>query len=453
MKALHFESNGDPTLSDEKLWLILSYLNNKNIQHLDHITFNSQFFFMPHVNRIPQYEHQWVEGDIVKLGPYIPFPSETLKFLNTYLTVSKYDEYVKKNLLAAAEQNSEIHKNLNFSFETITHSNENPLLAADDVQKFTLTSQPLIQILKSLNTYSNNPMADILHFLIGGEAFILDSLRGILPPEDLKQMKWLTGSGLPFTIMEPTKTTRHLNLLSCKGMLFVKDHFRHLVDAFALNSPASLPRPTEIFSQGLLKTLPVSGQEGTISSYRDFTNIFVGKTGTLNEAKMLSTFISANSGIRLLTMMGVAPKRYLNRLADTYKLMLSQAIKAFRGAQPFDYSPPDTFFQGKTPTIALNNELFHKLRSFTNTEDQIQFLINDSRCQEDNCLYLVQKLIQKFIKKEKRKSTVAFSSTATDDDSLIFHAIVSNKAFIVKELLNAGADPNATIYNTQTRLS
>ena len=274
MKALHFESNGDPTLSDEKLWLILSYLNNKNIQHLDHITFNSQFFFMPHVNRIPQYEHQWVEGDIVKLGPYIPFPSETLKFLNTYLTVSKYDEYVKKNLLAAAEQNSEIHKNLNFSFETITHSNENPLLAADDVQKFTLTSQPLIQILKSLNTYSNNPMADILHFLIGGEAFILDSLRGILPPEDLKQMKWFTGSGLPFTIMEPTKTTRHLNLLSCKGMLFVKDHFRHLVDAFALNSPASLPRPTEIFSQGLLKTLPVSGQEGTISSYRDFTNIF-----------------------------------------------------------------------------------------------------------------------------------------------------------------------------------
>jgi len=443
--ALHFESNGDPTFNDEKLWLILSKLNENNIMSLSDITFNSQFYFMPHLLRSPHYEHQWVEGNTVKVGPYIPSVIETEKFLNLYLNTSQYNATIKKQFAVIAEENSNINKDLKFNFDNLSYRQDNPLIDAEDVQKFEITSPPLINILKTLNSVSNNPMADILYYSFGGESIVLDSLRGILPADDLKKMKWYTGSGLPLTVMDPTTTKRNVNLLSCKGMLFVKDHFRHLVDALSMSDFFELPRPYELFSQGLLKSLPVSGREGTISSYRDFINIFVGKTGTLNEAKMLSTFISANSGIRLLTMMGTAPHKHLSRLSDTYKLMLNQAIKAFSGANPFEYSPQNAkiaIMEAHSLSSKPAIELLEEIKDLPSFEQKIMYLINNSNCVKENCLEIIRSLLKKNLSRY----------TDDNDDPLLLHAIVSNKTFLVKELLDAGFSPNHKIYKNQIPL-
>lgn len=441
LNALHLESNGDPTLNDEKLWIILSKINQWNAKKINQVSFNSNFFFMPHLLRIPHYEHQWIEGDTLKVGPYIPYPSETSKFLSLYLNVNAYDAQIRKHLDLASEKNSEIDKNLSFNYSELIHSNENPLLKADDLQIFEFQSQPLLHIIKYINSVSNNPMTDILYYSIGGETSVADSLRGILPADDLKKMEWYTGSGLPLTFMSPNTTTRKLNLLTCKGMLFIKDHFRHLVDALSLNGGFNLPRPSELFSAGLLKSLPVSGQEGTISSYTDFTNVFVGKTGTLKDAKMLSTFISAKSGIRLLTMMGMAPSRYLSRLSDTYKLMLNQAIKAFRGASPFNYTPTNSTsenFVSKFP-----EELMQEIKILPSVNEKLLYLVNSNSCEENNCLGIIRTLL---------KSQNKLLEKINLDDSLLLHAIVANKEFIVRELLRTGFDPNIRVYNTKIPL-
>lgn len=445
MNAIHIESNGDPTLSDEKIWLMISKINEWQIKKIKKLTFNERFYFMPYLYRNPQFEYRRIEGNITKVGPYIPFPAQTQVYLHYYLNTENYSTLIKKQLLEMSEENSQINKNLSFNVEEISLIKTNPLSHAADLQQFSFNSLPLIHILKYMNSVSNNPITDIMHYDIGGTIEVNDSLRGILPAEDLKLMAWYSGSGLPLTSTTSSSSLRQVNLLSCRGMLFVKQHFKNLVDALTLDEAFNLPRPFDPFSSGLLKSLPVSGQEGTIRNYSEFTNIFVGKTGTLRDAKLLTTFISTHTGTRLFTMMGVAATERLNRLTDVYKIMLTKAIEAFSGAMVFNYTPPkiaDNKSANKTKLKPLSD-----LRQVTNfyrsSYNKILFLMNNSDCVEENCQELVRSIL---------KADQSWNKLAKGHDSLLQQSIIANNLFVTRELLLAGADANQKVFHNKIPL-
>lgn len=440
MNALHVESNGDPSLSDEKIWLIISKLNQWQVKKISKVTFNERFYFMPYVYRSPTFEYRWTEGTTTKIGPFSPFPAQTKSYLNLYLNTAKYTTLVKQQLTEISNQNKNVNKALAMSVTSVALSKTNPLLKATDLKQFSITSPALTKLLKYLNSVSNNPMADIIHYDIGGANTVMDAMRGILPADDLKNMTWYAGSGLPLTTIKTNSSTRQLNQLSCRGMLFVNDHFKNLVDALTLGDTFHIPQPFDAFSEGLLKTLPVSGREGTIRGYTALANVFVGKTGTLRDAKLLTTFISAKSGTRLLTMMGVAASEKLSRLSDVYRIMLNKSIEAFSGAAPFSYTPFSTS-SNLTPNVKSAEELAATVALIPTTFKKIVFLINSSDCTESNCQELVQTIL---------KSDRQWAQASTETDSLLQQAIIADNYFITRELLAAGANANHQVFKTKT---
>lgn len=437
--ALHIESTGDPTFSDEKIWLLISKLNSWQVKKIAKVTFNERFYFMPYVYHNPTFEYRWTEGKTTKIGPFSPFPAQVKAYLDQYLNTDKYSALVKQQLSELSQQNKDINNKLVLNATSVAMSKTNPLINAPDLKQFQITSSSLVKILKYLNSVSNNPMADMVYYGIGGVNIVMDSLRGILPADDLKHMTWYAGSGLPLTTISANSSIRQVNQLSCRGMLYVKEHFKNLVDALTVEDTFHVPQPLERFSTGLLNTLPVSGREGTVRSYTSLTNVFVGKTGTLKDAKLLTTFISSKSGTRLLTMMGQAPSERLSRLSDVYRLMLNKAIAAFSGALPFHYTPLATAAQF-TPKTKTAKELADLTNFFPTSYQKVIYLLNNSDCIEINCRDLVHSIL---------KSDRNWLNITSQNDSVLQQAIIANNYFITQELLSAGANANQKVYKTK----
>ena len=296
--SLYVIGSGDPAFFYENALLITDKLNRSGIRA--------------------------VEGDLVVLGQFYFNLSASREaaaksFRNT-LTPETWSAGVKSAFsrflsMRAAEGRSAnsqaqapwstLPPSLKVSGQTITNS------AVDTTNLKLLavhTSLPLVRVLKGLNDFSNNWMANVIGNLVGGPLAVQAFLRTEVGLKD-EELNIVTSSGLGS------------NYISPRGTIHILRKLIHYLD-------------TKGF--GIEEMLPVAGVDaGTLQ--RRYTDAFrgsvVGKTGTLNS-------VSALAGVAYTRGRGPLLFVIYNRGGSTY---------SFRAVQDETMKKVITFFGGPAP--------------------------------------------------------------------------------------------------------
>jgi D-alanyl-D-alanine carboxypeptidase/D-alanyl-D-alanine-endopeptidase (penicillin-binding protein 4) len=170
------------------------------------------------------------------------------------------------------------------------------------------TSLPLVRVLKGLNDFSNNWMANVIGNLVGGPLAVQEFLRSEVGLKN-EELSIVTSSGLGS------------NAISPRGTIHILRKLIHYLD-------------TKGF--GIEEMLPVAGVDaGTLQRrYTDaFRGSIVGKTGTLSSVSALAGVAYTRGRGRLLFVI-------YNRGGSTYR---------FRAAQDETMKKVITFFGGPAP--------------------------------------------------------------------------------------------------------
>lgn len=266
---LHIEGSADPFMGNEKMYFLLSQLNDLGFSHFDKITFDKNFIVFPNAQG-----HIEEHPDIT--------PESIAKNLKVYFNPASWSaamkaDYARVQAMAAPGR---MRKSVTFSVSEIEDSEGNPFDEIEDVQKLTLSSPPLSRYLKEMNVESNNYVAQMLFQQLGGEkyfvSYMVENYRF-----GTKTLRFWSGSGLPTMI----EGIRYDNYATCGSMLT-------LIEA--------LKAKTE--KQGLMleEIVAVPGSDqGTFRNRifpADYKNAFVAKTGTLMHTSTLAGAMSTKSG-------------------------------------------------------------------------------------------------------------------------------------------------------------
>lgn len=299
--SLYVIGSGDPAFFYENALLIADKLNRSGIRA--------------------------VEGDLVVLGQFYFNLSASREaaaknFRNT-LTPETWSAGVKSafsrflSMRASEARSAEtqapwstLPPSLKVSGQTITNS------AVDTTNLKLLavhTSLPLVRVLKGLNDFSNNWMANVIGNLVGGPLAVQAFLRTEVGLKD-DELSIVTSSGLGS------------NAISPRGTIHILRKLIHYLD-------------TKGF--GIEEMLPVAGVDaGTLQ--RRYTDAFrgsvVGKTGTLSS-------VSALAGVAYTRGRGPLLFVIYNRGGSTYNFRavqdetMKKVITFFGGPAPVRYSP------------------------------------------------------------------------------------------------------------------
>ncbi len=311
---LHIEGSADPFMGNEKMYFLLSQLNDLGHTHFNKITFDKNFIVFPNA-----------QGHIEE-HPVIT-PETIAKNLRAYFNTATWTaamkaDYSRVQSMAAPGR---MRKTVTFSVSEVEDLEGNPFDENMDVQKLTLSSPPLSRYLKEMNVESNNYVAQMLFQQLGGERYFLTYMTENFR-YGTKVLRFWSGSGLP-TMLEGI---RYDNYATCSSMLT-------LIEA--------LKDKTE--KQGLtledIVAVPGSDQ-GTFRNRifpADFKNAFVAKTGSLMHTSTLAGAMSTRSGLSFYGVFNqstdiVSSKKVQNAMVATLMNELG-GPKAFNyKVEPFD---------------------------------------------------------------------------------------------------------------------
>jgi D-alanyl-D-alanine carboxypeptidase/D-alanyl-D-alanine-endopeptidase (penicillin-binding protein 4) len=267
---LHIQGSFDPFLGNEKMFYLLSQLNEKGYSKFDTITFDKNAIIFPDVQySIDEY-------------PSIS-PATVKRHLKNYFntdswssdTKSEYKNY--HDLAKAGRFVDDIH----FEVGDVQYSEANPFGNDSDVVVLTLSSPSLYKYVKQMNIKSNNYVADTLFRQLGGASKFEQYLKEKYNLST-DQIRFFTGSGLPSVIDGKRKD----NYASCSIML-------HLI--------TELRKTVEAQKKEMEDIVAVPGSDGGTFRNRifpaDFKNSFVAKTGTLMHTSTLTGMMNTQKGI------------------------------------------------------------------------------------------------------------------------------------------------------------
>lgn len=355
LRKMHITGGKDPLMGDRKIWWILSFLNAQHITHVDELTFDDNFYFFPTVFENHHYEHQWSKNNIRYRGPFHSNSEQTSKYLSDYMNTAHYQVTVKNKLQLLSEVFPDlINKSMQFDATQISYSANNPLLisatdaanndatfVSSDVEVFSFASAPLQQILKYMNTYSNNVIADLLFQGLGEgtelKKFLLAS-HILTNPGDLT---FYTGSGIPLSIFIGKKSQRLLNQTNCTTALkalTILGHWSEQVDVHEVFTHFDIPQNDQY--SPIENLLPVAGREGTIARQTNWSNSFMAKTGSLRDTRAMSGAMITKSGFRYFALFGNSASNKIHRITTVFNNMIQNFFHVFHGQEPMMYQVP-----------------------------------------------------------------------------------------------------------------
>lgn len=310
---LHFKGSFDPFMGNEKIFFLLSQLNDLGYTHFDKITFDKNFILFPNA-----------EGHIEE-HPVIT-PESIIKNLMAYFNTAAWTpamktEYTRVQLLAAPGR---MRKAVNFSLNSAELKEDSP---ENYDRKLTLSSPPLYRYLKEMNVESNNYVAQILFQELGGEKYFMtymnDNFRF-----DSKVIRFFSGSGLPTMI----NNIRYDNYATCESMLT-------LIQA--------LKDKAERQEHGLEDIVAVPGSDqGTFRNRifpADYKNAFVAKTGTLMHTSTLAGAMSTKLGLSFYGIFNQS--KDIEGSKRVQNAMVASIMNELGGPKAFNYKvdPFDTY--------------------------------------------------------------------------------------------------------------
>ncbi len=268
--VLHLEGSYDPFMGNEKMYFLLSQLNDLGLNHFDKITFDKNFIVFPNAQGHIE-EHPTITAESIS-------KNLTMYFNTASWSHSMKADYARVQSMAGPGR---MRKEISFDAPVVEFVNENTLEDSQEVRQLTLSSPPLYRYLKEMNVESNNFVAQMLFKHLGGEryftSYMVENFRF-----GTKILRFWSGSGLP-TMLEGI---RYDNYATCQSVLT-------LIEA--------LKEKAEKAGLGLEDIVAVPGSDqGTFRNRifpSDYKNAFVAKTGTLMHTSTLAGAMSTKSGL------------------------------------------------------------------------------------------------------------------------------------------------------------
>lgn len=264
---LRIINGGDPFFDPRSLKLILYNLQNLGIQRVKEIRLSSGLSFLPFIKK-------WAASSA--LPEERDFRSDLRDFFHRY----QQRNAGTRQIYAPLDQQLGV---LNIEVENIIFSDQTfPNVG----RKLILYSQPIARILKEMNRFSHNFVAQSLFDHLGGTKGLQKYLERKYGASS-RTLRILNGSGLP----EFLDGKKVYNLASCRWLTKVLEELDGVMDAK--------------FAAGLELVLPVAGEEidgedpSTVSRFyrnSETQGVLVGKTGTVNPAVALAGQVSTAEG-------------------------------------------------------------------------------------------------------------------------------------------------------------
>jgi D-alanyl-D-alanine carboxypeptidase/D-alanyl-D-alanine-endopeptidase (penicillin-binding protein 4) len=307
-KNLHIQGSYDPFLGNEKMFYLLSQLNELGYEQFDTITFDKNVL----VNPDAQYESD----------EYPTMNAVTnARFLKMYFNTNTWSADAKSeyaNYFTMAKK-GKFRKEVNFTVSNVKYVDVNPYLNDSTAKVLTLTSPPLYKYLKEMNIRSNNYVAETVFRQLGGvakfQAFLSENFN-----LNNDVVRFYTGSGLPSTV----GGVRNDNYATCSVML-------KLIEA--------LKKTLEKQNKTLEDLMAVPGSDGGTFRNRlfpsEYKNSFVAKTGTLMHTSTLAGAMNTQKGFIFFGIFNQS--RDITGSKIVQNMMVKSIMTEMGGPLAFDY--------------------------------------------------------------------------------------------------------------------
>ncbi|MBP9680010.1 MAG: D-alanyl-D-alanine carboxypeptidase [Bacteriovorax sp.] len=266
---LHIQGSYDPFLGNEKMFYLISQLNELGYERFDSITFDKNLKIFPDaqlgVSEYPVLNLAW-----------------NAKYVTSYFNTETWSKYRKSEYREVANlaREGRFLRDINFSVGEVKSVEANPYLNDPTAKVLTLSSPPLYRYLKELNVKSNNYAAETIFRHLGGvskfEQFLKDRFK--LTSD---QIYFYSGSGLPDVIDGKRKD----NYGTC---------------SIVLNLISQLKASVEKQNKEIEDVVAVPGNDKGTFKHRifseDYRNSFVAKTGTLYHTSALAGAMNTRNG-------------------------------------------------------------------------------------------------------------------------------------------------------------
>lgn len=305
---LHIQGAYDPFLGNEKMFYLLSQLNELGYTKFDTITFDKNLVLYPDA----QY--------IIDEYPVINANTNT-RYLKNYFNTKNWNADTKaeySNFYNLAKSGRFV-KNVNFEVANIKFAETNPFADDAEVKVLTLSSPSLYKYLKEMNIKSNNYVAETIFRQLGGpakfEQFMAEKFNLLSD-----KVHFYTGSGLPFYIDGKRKD----NYATCSVML---------------NLFSELKNRVETQNKEMEDLIAVPGSDGGTFRNRifpaDYKNSFVAKTGTLMHTSTLAGMMNTQEGISFFGIFNQSEDIHGSKIVQNN--MVKSIMTEMGGPKAFNY--------------------------------------------------------------------------------------------------------------------
>jgi D-alanyl-D-alanine carboxypeptidase/D-alanyl-D-alanine-endopeptidase (penicillin-binding protein 4) len=306
--VLHIAGSYDPFLGNEKMFFLVSQLNELGYTKFSKITFDKNLLINPDV----QYESdEYPAMNAVTNGRYLK-----MYFNPSSWSKDTKDEYA--NYYALAKKGRYL-KEVKFEVPVVQFVDKNPLENEADVKTLTLSSPELYRYLKEMNVKSNNYVAETIFRQLGAS----DSFHKFLMDDYSISSDWVhfySGSGLPTYINGERKD----NIATCANVMEII---------------SELKKSAVKQGFGIEDVMAVPGSDGGTFRNRifsaDYKNSFVAKTGTLMHTSALAGAMNTQNGFSFFGIFNQSEDIVGSKIVQN--AMVKSIMTEMGGPKAFDY--------------------------------------------------------------------------------------------------------------------
>ena len=305
---LHIKGSLDPFMGNEKIFFLLSQLNDLGFNKFDLITFDKTIQINPNAE-IPTNQY-----------PIISRASNA-RNLKMYFNTKDWplELSAEYNRIAALDTSGRMRKFVNFEIGDAQYVESNPYENDNQVTLLTLSSPELLKYLKEINVQSNNYAAHTIFLKLGGEAKFEKFLNDRYS-QTSNTIHFYNGSGLP----QINNGVRYDNYSTCHATTELISALKYSVEDQGIN---------------LSDLIAVPGSDAGTFSNRPFPselkNSVMAKTGTLTNISNLAGIISSSKGLSFYGMFNNSKDIEGSKLVQNE--MLKSLMSELGGPLIFDY--------------------------------------------------------------------------------------------------------------------
>lgn len=307
--SIHIAGSFDPFFGNEKVFFLLSQLNELGYSSFDTITFDKDLIVYPtaqtHTDVYPQIT-----------------PATVARNLNTYFNTNSWGKAFKNEYtrIASLSKKGTFRDQVNFTVKSVQFVEQNPMENDSEARVLTYTSPELAKYLKEINIQSNNYASHTIFLQLGGEEafnnFLYDSFK-----LDSSKIHFYSGSGLPTFI----NGSRFDNYATCSVILTLLSELKMSI---------------EKQNMAIEDIIAVPGSDGGTFRNRTFPselkNSFVAKTGTLTHVSTLAGIMSTQNGYSFFGVFNQTP--VVANAKKAQNTMVEAIMNDLGGPLAFDYT-------------------------------------------------------------------------------------------------------------------